>query len=129
MNIYTIIYLRIFSLSHFLTVTRCRPLFQHGRGLSVEKVLDVCVKHNFDKMKVCRQVPSPYPDGVFVAEGITQQDIACDDSGRYGDHTTLKKFWKMNLDGSVSLWKKGEANSGRSSDCIQVGKEAQRGYS
>ena len=75
------------------------PLFLSGRypvyqkrqkGLGVVEILSICVDETIDDDKICRSVPCPKSNSVFVVNlnNVNEKDLSCDDSGPYNKHSS-----------------------------------------
>ena len=66
----------------------CHVLFRKQKGLSVHELLELCHFTDHPEEHVCKVVPSPSKDAVFIVDlnSVSATDLTCDDSGTYHSH-------------------------------------------
>ena len=85
---------------HFMSLLLCKQIhytnyvcfidyFRRHKKLSVYDILSICVTASIDDQKICRKVPYPKSNCVFVVnlKDVNEKDLSCDDSGPYNKYS------------------------------------------
>lgn len=78
------------------------PIYQtKSTGLSLKEILDICVGQKVPQNKICSRVPSMVDQSaVFVVDlsAVNYKDLAADDCGIYGRHSSPSQAVHVHLD-------------------------------
>ena len=96
---------------------RCPVLSRASKGLTLKRVLEICVAGDVPKDYVCAKVPRGIiSSAIFVIdlEKVDHRDITVDDNGIYGKHSSPSERVKVKLGDDRKIEEVATLNRGKS---------------